>query len=311
MRVEHFEGSEWRSPLLIPSTIWSRRNISEAPSSGGGGKVNKAKGSSKGGEGSSGSSGNFEFGFENGACEIPYDGVLEFFFIEGRALQDRKRKSAPLVHFNLNMAKHDDRGIMRTMLSRSRREPGDNIVAVKINHELMSPPFDGHNNEAQRRLVSLVSGQVSFGYSTTMMRHEQHWKLDLSLPSDNAIAHKLLERVYKAAIKEMQQKNIKKQKNKQKHDGLIHTSANMISTASQETWTNTTLNGKPFQLQDWAIDFGKISGSILQQREEEGACYVVCSLLFWLVAALTFFFFFLFFYFFFFSFYFLSSFFGG
>ena len=174
MRVERFEGSEWRSPLLIPSTIWSRNNASEAPSS------------SKGGEGSS-SSGNFEFAFENGACEIPYDGVLEFFFIDGRALQDRKRKSAPLVHFNLNMAKHDDRGIMRTMLSRSRREPGDNIVAVKINHELMSPPFDGHNNESQRRLVSLVSGIVDFGYSTTMMRHEQHWKLDLSDPSDNAI----------------------------------------------------------------------------------------------------------------------------
>ena len=274
LRAERNQYAEWKSPTLSTSEMWTKRNPNLS-TAGNSDKKNEGKGQKgkrkekKGKRSLKDMNADEFFLFNGGACDIPFEGVIEFFFVDHQTIQTMKGNQSPLVHFSLDMKKNDDRGIMRTMIARSRKEPGDNIVGVKINGVLMNPPYDGHNHESQRKLSSLLDGHVDFGYSSTLMRHEQHWKLDLAVPSDNAIAHKLLERVFTAAIKNMQATNTKASASASA-SGIEteSTSSNIISTANQETWVNTIHNGLSFSLQDWVIDFAKVTGSILSGENE-------------------------------------------
>lgn len=245
------------------------------------------------------------FEFNDGACEIPYEGVLEFFFIdsvedgtneEDKVSTNHQHSGVPLLHFSLNLTKRDDRGILKTMLTRSRREAGDNIVDVRINGKPLQPPYNCHKTEDQRRLESLHKGVLEFAYATTTLRQEQHWKLDLSVPSDSAIAYKLLESVYTSALQEV----ANQQKRDESHDqyspgatqideigdsykdlhhdeqqsfveqamsqnsSMQHSIVKVIAESSQETWTNATLNGKTFHLYEWACDTGHVTEAILR-----------------------------------------------
>jgi hypothetical protein len=157
-------------------------------------------------------------------------------------------------------------------LTRARREPGDNIIQVRINNEPMDPPFDGHDTEHQRKLQSLTNGFIHFAYSTTLMRHEQSWKLDLSTPTDNAIAHKLLEKIFDNAMKQLNNERIAAMKKKgsgKKETEEEITGTHLIAAANQDTWTNCKHNSKPFELKNWFIDLGKITSSILEQEAQQ------------------------------------------
>ena len=118
--------------------------------------------------------------------------------------------------------------------------------------------FDGRSAEDQRKLQAMTTGIVSFAYSTTLMRHEQHWQLDLTVPIDNAIAHKLLERLFAT-------RSLSNSDSSRTLKGVDFTSKD-----NEESWTNTTLDGLEFELNDWAIDFGKITGSILGVADQDG-----------------------------------------
>ena len=199
------------------------------------------------------------FKFNGGTCEIPYEGALEFYFVDEKTVANlSSTNTSPVVHFRLDMSKIDDRGIMRTMLRRARSEPGDNIINVFINDRPIS--FNGHSTEDQRKLQSLTNGIVTFAYSTTLMRHEQHWKLNLKIPCDNAIVHKLLEKIYNSAVK------ISERKGDDGDDDIDFktlSTAELIENATQDTWTNTMLDNKRFELHSWYVHFGETSQSIL------------------------------------------------
>lgn len=118
LRSERNVLSEWRSTSLIDSKSWSRKN---ANSNGGsnGTKTNKKSQKSETKKKSSNSSSDSavsNFIFNGGQCEIPYSGVLEFYFIDCKTIEANSINKSPLVYFELNMSLLDDRGIMRTMV---------------------------------------------------------------------------------------------------------------------------------------------------------------------------------------------------
>ena len=118
LRSERNELSEWRSTSLTDSKSWSKKNTN----SNGGGKTNQRNQrhqksqTKKKNSNSSGDSAVSNFIFNGGACEIPFSGVLEFFFIDCKTIEANSINNSPVVYFELNMSLLDDRGIMRTMV---------------------------------------------------------------------------------------------------------------------------------------------------------------------------------------------------
>ena len=86
--------------------------------------------------------------------------------------------------------------------------------------------------------------------ASTTLRNEQHWKLDLEVPADNAIAHKLLERVYEAAIKEIQeleQHELRAHRRMESANAQIEMTEEAAEVTAEESMADESGNVSPLQ----------------------------------------------------------------
>ena len=87
---------------------------------------------------------------------------------------------------------------------------------------------------------------VEFDYQSTSLRHEHHYKLNLAKPVDNALCHKLLERVFLTSI-EARDSVIETQLRNEENVGEI------LLPKQHDEWKNSKFNGVSFTLDSWVV----------------------------------------------------------